>query len=48
VNQFGWGPAIGSLLLPVLAIACCLAVAVGVVLSAVSPELRDIFLTPVP
>ncbi len=48
VNQFGWGPAIGSLLLPVLAIACCLAVAVGAVLSMVSPELRDIFLTPVP
>lgn len=51
VNQFGWGQAIGSLLLPVLAIACCLSVAVGALLSAASPELMDIFnsiMTPVP
>ena len=51
VNQFGWGPAIGSLLLPVLAIACCLSVAVGALLSMASPEMMDIFnsiLTPAP
>lgn len=51
VNQFGWGQAIGSLLLPVLAIACCLSVAVGALLSMASPELMDIFnsiMTPVP
>ena len=51
VNQFGWGQAIGSLLLPVLAVTCCISVAVGALLSAVSPQLMDIFnsiLTPVP
>jgi hypothetical protein len=51
VNQFGWGPAIGSLLLPVLAIACCVSVAIGGALSLMGPQLRDIFnsiTTPVP
>ena len=51
VNQFGWGPAIGSLLLPVLAIACCVSVAVGAMLSMLGPEMMDIFnsiMTPVP
>lgn len=51
VNQFGWGPAIGSLLLPVLAIACCVSVVVGAVFSALAPQLQDIFnsmMTPVP
>jgi hypothetical protein len=48
VNQFGWGQAIASLLLPVFAVVCCVSVAVGALLSAVSPELRDIFMTPMP
>ena len=51
VNQFGWGPAIGSLLLPVLAIGCCIAVVVGALLSMVAPEMMDLFnsiTTPVP
>jgi hypothetical protein len=51
VNQFGWGQAIGSLLLPVVAIACCVSVVVGALLSMVSPELMDIFnsiTTPIP
>lgn len=51
VNQFGWGQAIGSLLLPVLAIICCIAVAVGALLSVVSPQLMEIFnsiTTPMP
>jgi hypothetical protein len=51
VNQFGWGQAIGSLLLPVLAFACCISVVVGALLSAVSPQLMDIFnsiMTPMP
>lgn len=51
VNQFGWGQAIGSFLLPVLAFACCISVVVGALLSAVSPELMDIFnsiMTPMP
>jgi hypothetical protein len=51
VNQFGWGPAIGSLLLPVFAVVCCISVAVGALLSIAAPEMMDIFnsiLTPVP
>jgi hypothetical protein len=51
VNQFGWGQAIGSLLLPVFAVICCTSVAVGALLSTVAPELMDIFnsiTTPVP
>ena len=51
VNQFGWGQAIGSLLLPVFAIACCISVAVGALLSIAAPEMMDIFnsiMTPVP
>ena len=51
VNQFGWGQAIGSLLLPVVAVVCCISVAVGAVLSMMGPEMMDFFnsiLTPVP
>jgi hypothetical protein len=51
VNQFGWGQAIGSLLLPVFAVVCCISVAVGALLSVVAPEMMDIFnsiTTPVP
>ena len=51
VNQFGWGQAIGSLLLPVLAITCCISVAVGAMLSMMAPEMMEIFnsiTTPVP
>jgi hypothetical protein len=51
VNQFGWGQAIASLLLPVVAIACCLSIAVIGIMQAVAPQLMDIFnsiTTPVP
>jgi len=51
VNQFGWGQAIGSLLLPVFAVVCCISVAVGALLSMMGPEMMDFFnsiLTPVP
>lgn len=51
VNQFGWGQAIASLLIPVFAIVCCLSVAVIGILQAVAPQLMDIFnsiTTPVP
>src|SRR5689334_10305870 len=51
VNQFGWGQAIGSLLLPVFAVFCCLFVAVGALLWTVAPQMMDMFnsmLTPVP
>jgi Yip1 domain len=51
VNQFGWGQAAASLLLPVFAIACCVAVFVGGVLTLLAPEMMDTFnsiMTPVP
>jgi hypothetical protein len=51
VNQFGWGQAIASLLLPVFAVVCCVSVAVGAMLSMISPEMMEIFnsiITPVP
>lgn len=51
VNQFGWGQAIGSLLLPVFAIACCISVAVAGIFSVLAPQVNDIFnsiMTPVP
>jgi hypothetical protein len=50
VNQFGWGQAIASMLLPVLAIACCVSVAIASIFSVLAPQLQDIFnaLTPVP
>jgi hypothetical protein len=50
VNQFGWGQAIGSLLLPVLVLACCFAVGIIGILQAMGPNITDFFnsLTPVP
>lgn len=51
VNQFGWGPAIGSLLLPVFAFACCVSVALGAIFSMAAPEMMELFesiITPVP
>lgn len=51
VNQFGWGQAIGSLLLPVLVIACCFSIALIAVFQALGPEFMEMFntiLTPVP
>jgi hypothetical protein len=43
VNRFGWGAAIGSMLLPVLAIACCFSVAVAGMFSLLAPQMQDIF-----
>jgi len=54
VNQFGWGQAIASLLVPVLAVACCIGIGVIGVLRALGPGINEIFnsiqqsLTPVP
>ena len=43
VNQFGWGPAIGSYFLPGLVLFCCLAVgAIGLV-SLAGPSISEIF-----
>lgn len=48
VNQFGWGQAIGSLLLPVFALFCCVSIGVIGILQALGPGISDIFnsLTP--
>jgi hypothetical protein len=43
VNQFGWGQAIGSMLLPVFAIACCFSIAVAGMFSLMGPQMQDIF-----
>jgi hypothetical protein len=51
VNQFGWGQAIASMLLPVVAIACCFAVVLFGIFQALGPQLNEIFntiMTPVP
>jgi hypothetical protein len=43
VNQFGWGQAIGSLLLPVFALVCCISVVVAGFLSMLGPDILDTF-----
>lgn len=43
VNKFGWGPALGSVLLPGLVVACCLAIVFFGLLSALGPSFSDIF-----
>jgi Flp pilus assembly pilin Flp len=43
VNQFGWGQAAASLLLPFLVLFCCLSVGVIGILRALGPGLNDIF-----
>jgi hypothetical protein len=51
VNQFGWGPAIAAVLLPAFLFACCIAVAIGSLLSMMGPEIMDsfeMFMTPIP
>jgi hypothetical protein len=51
VNQFGWGQALASMLLPVFAIACCFAVAAAALFQALGPEFWETLnpmLTPVP
>jgi hypothetical protein len=51
VNQFGWGAAAGSLLLPFIVLVCCISVVIGGLFSLLAPEISDTFtplLTPVP
>ena len=43
VNQFGWGQAIVSLLLPFFVLVCCIAVGVIGVLQALGPRINEIF-----
>ena len=43
VNQFGWGAAIGSLLIPVLAIVFLCACLVAVTLALLGPVMGDVF-----
>lgn len=54
VNQFGWGEAIGSVLLPFIGLACCVGVVIAGLISVLAPVIRDTFnqfpplLTPSP
>jgi hypothetical protein len=54
VNQFGWGPALGSYFLPFLVLLCCLSIGVIGILRVAGPGINEIFnsiqqsLTPVP
>jgi hypothetical protein len=43
VNQFGWGQAAGSLLLPFILLCCCLSVGVIGVLRVLGPRITDTF-----
>jgi hypothetical protein len=43
VNQFGWGQAIGSMLLPVFVLVCCISVGVISIFSMLAPQISDIF-----
>jgi hypothetical protein len=43
VNQFGWGQAIVSLLLPAFVLVCCLAVGVIGLMRALGPAISDTF-----
>lgn len=43
VNQFGWGEAAGSLLLPVFVLFCCIVVAFTAVLSLLAPVISETF-----
>ena len=51
VNQFGWGQAIASMLLPVVAIACCISLGFIGLAQMLGPQLNEIFnsiMTPIP
>ena len=43
VNRFGWGQAIGSVFLPGLVLACCLAIPVIGVMRLLGPKIGDTF-----
>jgi hypothetical protein len=43
VNQFGWGPALGSYFLPFLVLACCFSIGVIGLLRALGPGINEIF-----
>lgn len=43
VNQFGWGQAAGSLLLPVFTIFCCLVAVVAGTMSLLAPAIAETF-----
>jgi Flp pilus assembly pilin Flp len=43
VNQFGWGQAVGSFLLPFIVLCCCLSVGVIGILRVLGPRISDTF-----
>ena len=48
VNQFGWGQAAGSVLLPLFVLGCCIAAVVAGLVSVLGPALQDAFEQIVP
>ena len=43
ISQFGWGQAVGTLLLPFIVICCCLSVGVIGIMRALGPAIGDTF-----
>jgi hypothetical protein len=43
VNQFGWGPAAGSLLLPFFVLLCCIFAVIFALAAVLGPAMQDIF-----
>jgi hypothetical protein len=43
VNQFGWGPAAGSLLLPFFVLLCCIFAVIFGLVALLGPAIQDIF-----
>jgi len=43
VNQFGWGQAAGSLLLPFVVLCCCLSVGVFSIMGMLGPQISETF-----
>jgi len=43
VNQFGWGEAAGSLLVPFIVLCCCLSVGVIGIMRVLAPRISEIF-----
>jgi hypothetical protein len=43
VNQFGWGQALGSFLLPIVVIGCCLVLVIGGLVSLLAPAISETF-----
>jgi len=43
VNKFGWGEALGSMFLPSIVLACCIAIPIIGLMTALGPQVGDVF-----